>query len=223
MLWDVDHTLVENNGVSKQIYAAAFAALTGREPEYRPVTDGRTDRAIMRLLFATHSLEVPPWPDVAAALEAAGAGLFDRLAEHGWALPGARDCLTALAERPGVVQSVLTGNIRPNAWVKLAAFDLADLVDLDVGGYGADGDERSELVPVAQARAATVYGERFTRDTTVLIGDTPRDIEAGTLGGAHVVAVATGDFTPEDLRAAGARVVLPDLRDVERLVAAVLG
>jgi hypothetical protein len=29
VLWDVDHTLIENAGVSKEIYATAFHALTG--------------------------------------------------------------------------------------------------------------------------------------------------------------------------------------------------
>jgi Predicted phosphatases len=222
VLWDVDHTLVENNGVSKQIYAAAFTALTGRPAVHPPPTEGRTDREITRLLFAAHGLPVPTWPIVAEALERAGAALFDRLRERGWALPGAADCLRALAGRPDVVQSVLTGNIRPNARVKLAAFGLDDLVDLDVGGYGADGVERAELVVVAQERAAAKYGGRFDARSTVLIGDTPRDVEAGRDGGALVVAVATGEHSADELRRAGASMVLPDLINVGRLVAAVL-
>lgn len=32
VLWDIDHTLIENAGVSKEIYAAAFTALSGRAP-----------------------------------------------------------------------------------------------------------------------------------------------------------------------------------------------
>jgi len=31
VLWDIDHTLIENNGVSKEIYAGAFERITGRE------------------------------------------------------------------------------------------------------------------------------------------------------------------------------------------------
>jgi hypothetical protein len=30
VLWDVDHTLIENNGVNKETYAYAFELLTGR-------------------------------------------------------------------------------------------------------------------------------------------------------------------------------------------------
>jgi phosphoglycolate phosphatase len=42
LLWDVDHTLIENGGVSKENYALAFEILTGRAPEAQPQTDGRT-------------------------------------------------------------------------------------------------------------------------------------------------------------------------------------
>jgi len=30
VLWDIDHTLTENHGVNKEIYAYAFELLTGR-------------------------------------------------------------------------------------------------------------------------------------------------------------------------------------------------
>jgi hypothetical protein len=52
VLWDVDHTLIENGGVSKETYALAFELLTGCVPSVRPATDGRTDFQIMRLIHA---------------------------------------------------------------------------------------------------------------------------------------------------------------------------
>ncbi len=36
VLWDVDHTLIENAGVSKEIYSAAFAILTGQDASTPP-------------------------------------------------------------------------------------------------------------------------------------------------------------------------------------------
>ena len=50
LLWDVDHTLIENSGVSKAVYARAFQMMTG-DPEVQPGTDGRTDHEIVRNLF----------------------------------------------------------------------------------------------------------------------------------------------------------------------------
>jgi phosphoglycolate phosphatase-like HAD superfamily hydrolase len=55
-----------------------------------------------------------------------------------------------------------------------------------------------------------------------LIGDTPRDVEAGRVGGAHVIAVATGKFSAKVLAEEGANVVLPDLHDTSALVDVVL-
>ena len=55
------------------------------------------------------------------------------------------------------------------------------------------------------------------------MGDTPLDVEAALATGARAVAVATGSYPAADLAAAGAHVVLPDLTDTARLVAAVTG
>jgi hypothetical protein len=112
ILWDVDHTLIENAGVSKLIYAAAFETLTGRPPRLAAPTEGRTDPGIMRALHQLHGLTMPSWERVERALAQAGARHADLLKTKGSVLPGAVAVLTLLAERPDVVQSTLTGNIR---------------------------------------------------------------------------------------------------------------
>ncbi len=43
VLWDIDHTLTENHGVNKEIYAFAFELLAGCRAEHPAQTDGRTD------------------------------------------------------------------------------------------------------------------------------------------------------------------------------------
>jgi hypothetical protein len=54
LLWDVDHTLIENSGVSKAVYARAFEMMTGHAAEVQPGTDGRTDYEIVRNLFTAN-------------------------------------------------------------------------------------------------------------------------------------------------------------------------
>ncbi len=142
---------------------------------------------------------------------------------RGRVLPGAVDAVAALAARPGVVQSVLTGNMRSVAELKLATFGLAAWLDFEVGAYGTESMARADLVPLAQERAGRKYGAVFDARSTVLVGDTPNDVAAGRQGGARVVAVATGRTSAAELRAAGADVVLPDLTDVDAVVAAVTG
>jgi phosphoglycolate phosphatase len=218
VLWDIDHTLIENCGVSKEIYAAAFAALTGRSPSAPVVTEGRTDRLIMADLFHRHQTDVPLWGETERALAEAGAARESDLRQRGYVLPGAREALEALGGEPGVVVSVLTGNIATNALVKLRAFGLDVLVDLAVGAYGADCEDRSGLVPVARQRIRAAYALQASAPV-LLVGDTPRDVQAALANGAEVLAVASGSYDVAALHAAGARIVLPDLRDTARVVA----
>ena len=122
-----------------------------------------------------------------------------------------------------VVQALLTGNIRALAEVKLAALGLSGHLDFDVGAYGDVHEVRSELVGPARRKAALAYGADFGGEATVLVGDTPLDIEAALVTGARAVGVATGHFSVAELNAAGAHAVLPDLTDTGRVLAAVLG
>lgn len=224
LLWDIDYTLIANEGMSKEIYAAAFRRLTGREPKHLARTAGRTDPQIMAGMLLDHGLE--PSDDYGRrmheALAGAGREKASRLREKGRALPGAVDALRALGSTDGVAQSVLSGNILLNAVVKLAAFDLDGFLDFSVGGFGSDHELRSKLVGIAEARAHIKYGVPAEDWSTVLIGDTPRDVDAAKSGGARVVGVATGENSVAELEAAGADVVLTDLLDTERVRQTVL-
>jgi phosphoglycolate phosphatase-like HAD superfamily hydrolase len=63
------------------------------------------------------------------------------------------------------------------------------------------------------------YGEA---GRAVVIGDTPRDIEAARLGGADILAVASGLHSADELRAAGAQRVCADLADTAQMLRYVL-
>ena len=151
-----------------------------------------------------------------------GAAADGSAADEVHALPGAAAAVEALAAA-GVRQSVLTGNIRPLAELKLGLAGLGKHLDLDVGAYGDVHEVRAELVPVARQAAAAAYGLDFDGPSTVLVGDTPLDVAAALATGARAVGVATGSFPASDLAAAGAHVVLPDLTDTALLIAAVTG
>lgn len=105
--------------------------------------------------------------------------------------------------------------------VKLASFDHVGGLDWDSGAYGFDAPDRSGLIAVAQERAERRHSATFTADNPILIGDTINDVSAGRHGGAHVIAVATGEDSGLALDAAGADVVLDDLTQPERLVTVV--
>lgn len=218
ILWDVDHTLIENGGVSKETYALAFELLVGRAPDVRPVTDGRTDFQIMVELLEANSVATRGYVDVAqfeGVLVEAMKTKAPELPSRGHVLPGVLEALTALSAMPHVVQSVLTGNIAPNAAAKVGAFGLEKWVDLEVGGFGSDDNVRSKLVDASRQKVLGKYGREFDRASTVLIGDTPLDVKAAQDGGARVLAVATGVHKADELAGAGADAVLGDLSDLE--------
>jgi phosphoglycolate phosphatase-like HAD superfamily hydrolase len=228
VLWDIDQTLMSADGVGAQLYRRALQGMYGVElPRARMSFAGRTDSAI-----ALEVLALAGVPDPAGqvrpfqAFMAAGArALADDLRERGRVLPGAADALAALAvaQRDGhVVQSLLTGNLPELAAVKLATLGLDTHLDLTIGAYGDISAVRADLVAVARANAAALHGDDFDGRLTVLVGDTPNDVEAALQTGASAVAVATGSFTEAELAAAGAHAVLPDLADTDRVVELIL-
>ena len=144
------------------------------------------------------------------------------LRARGRAIRGRESASSGSAREPDVVQSLLTGNIAPNAAVKLGAFGLDTLVDLEIGAYGSDHRRRGRLVGVALQKCERKHGATLAPRDVVLVGDTPLDVAAAREGGARAVAVATGPFGASELAAAGADAVLADLRDTEAVVEAVL-
>jgi len=231
VLWDVDYTLVSADGLGTRLYEVVFRELFGRElPAVAPKA-GRTDRAIILDTLAMAGLDSPRdrVDDFLAALAHQVAVADGTMNVRVRALPGAADAIAALAVGDGAAsegsirQSVLTGNIRPLAALKLRQAGLSDHLDLDVGAYGDVHEVRAELVAVARLAASQAYGTDFGGWSTVLVGDTPLDVEAALAAGARVVGVATGSYSEEELAAAGAHAVLPDLADPARVRAVVTG
>src|SRR6185437_14499898 len=148
VLWDIDHTLIETRGVGAQVYAEAFAKVTGHQLEKMPELAGRTEPVIFREALKVNGVE--PGEDLYdqfAAEQARGyATHLDELRARGRALPGAAEALRALSECNDVLQSVLTGNTRPSSEIKLRAFGLDRYLDFDIGAYGTDDDTRANLV-----------------------------------------------------------------------------
>lgn len=108
------------------------------------------------------------------------------------ALPGAAEALAAV-RAAGARTMVVTGKYRPNAAKHLAA--LGWEVDFLVGELWADG----------KGEALRTYG------ASVYVGDHVGDMIGAVTAGAYPVGVLTGPCDEEQLRSAGAKLVLPDL------------
>jgi phosphoglycolate phosphatase-like HAD superfamily hydrolase len=215
VLWDVDGTLVRTAGHGRYAFEEAFETVVGRTPE--PVEyAGRTDKQIALMMLAGEDEHLGR---VLEELEGALELRKEAMRDEGYAYPGVAEVLEALHGRDDVIQSLLTGNIKANAIVKVSAFGLERWLDLEVGAYGSDPhEERSDLVAVARRRAADKYSDPTG---AVLVGDTPLDVRAAHDAGARAVAVATGFADPETLRASRPDAYLEDFSDTAAAVAAI--
>ena len=130
-------------------------------------------------------------------------------------LPGVESLLERLAARGDVLLGLLTGNWEAGARSKLARFDLNRFFP-----FGAFGDGcrcRDELPPVALGRARQHPGsDAVASERTVIVGDSVLDVSCARAHGLASLAVATGFTAAADLERAGARWVVPDLRQASR-------
>lgn len=222
ILWDVDHTLIETRGVGLAIYRRAFPAATGRPLEELATVTGRTELDIMRETLRINGVEPreAAVAKLAAALVQGYEEARDELARTGRALPGVAETLEALADISGIFQTVLTGNLREIARIKLEVFGLDRYLDFEAGAYGDDNEERAELVAIAQQRTRLRTGTLFGNDRTVLIGDTPADVAAGLTAGVGIIGVATGKTSLYELRDAGATWAVREVTAVQPLIQA---
>jgi phosphoglycolate phosphatase len=116
-------------------------------------------------------------------------------------LPGAGESLAAV-RATGAPAVVVTAKLEATARLSLDALGLvADAVFGDVHG--------PQKAVVLTAIGAAIY-----------VGDTPADMAAAVLAGAHPVGVSTGSFSAAELRAAGAADVLSSLARFPALYAA---
>jgi phosphoglycolate phosphatase len=229
VLWNIDLTLVDVGRVSRDAFADAFYRVTGRPLVSLPQLAGRSDSEIFFESLALNDVaggeDDPADADLLDRycweLEASFAARLDQVRQTGRLLTGSRAVVTAAAALPGVVQSVLTGTIRPNAAGKLASFGLDRFFDLEIGGYGSDAYPRGSLLMRSRTLAAQKYGSDFDPEATVYIADACRDVEAADIGGAQCIAVATGRDTAAELRDAGAAEVLADLADTDYVISVI--
>jgi phosphoglycolate phosphatase len=214
-LFDIDGTLLRAGGAGRRAIELALGeALGGMSHEISLDSvdfAGRTD----------------PWI-VRAALVQLGVAVDDRLVDdvlrHYVAhlpreleiasafevLPGVTSLLADLAMYDDVVLGLGTGNTKPAAYAKLARGGLDTFFAF--GGFGSDHSERAELLRAGMQRGLERVGVQPGAAHVVVIGDTPHDVAAARAIGAQCVAVTTGGYDGPELEAAGACIVVSDLR-----------
>ena len=131
------------------------------------------------------------------------------------AMPGGREVLQRVADHPRYQSALLTGNIKPAAYLKVELTGLAEFFQLP-GAFGDESFDRRDLPALAAQRIAEYLGEQLEPQQFIVIGDTPNDIACARHFGARVLAVATGRMhSAEELLAHEPDALVPDLLDAD--------
>ena len=214
LLFDIDGTLLRERAVPVAgAMSAALREVHGvqtSEIRTRIETTGRTHGEIARAILADAGV-------TGERIDAGAAAVCD-LTCQAWAreapddlsdavLPGVRGLLDWLGGLPDVRLAQLTGNYEAIAWLKLERAGIDGWFERGQGAFGSDADDRDELPAIARRRAGT-SGAPYPRGQTIVIGDTPKDIECARADRVRCVAVASGSFGVESL--ADADVVVRD-------------
>jgi phosphoglycolate phosphatase-like HAD superfamily hydrolase len=215
LLFDVDGTLVKSP--STLLFSQCILNLYGINAYTNDTIDGLTDKLIFQTL-----LKEAAWDD--AKIKACIPHLLDEL-ERGYResfkeksikiLGGVPELLEVL-EKQDVILSLITGNLRSIAQLKLV--DVGIFHYFSKGGFGSDPHtQRSDLVELAIKRA----GFQNKKSEVWVIGDTPRDIIAGQSAQVeHTIGVATNKHSVKELKDARPYKVLNDLSNLKEALAA---
>jgi phosphoglycolate phosphatase-like HAD superfamily hydrolase len=222
VLFDIDGTILVAGGAGRRAIHRALLEVFGNIGPSDHRFDGKTDPQIVRELMR-HVGHADDHIDarmrelldryvvcLGEELRAAPAGMV--------VFPGVRALLDELDERADIVLGLLTGNLDDGARAKLAAAGI-DPERFVVGAFGSDSERRDQLPAIAQQRTRERLGVDIAGRDVIVIGDTPADVTCARTIGARAIAVATGQYTIDELASYAPAAVFDDLSDT----AAVLG
>lgn len=217
ILLDIDGTILSSNGAAARPFRRALEEVFGTSGPLDGYSfAGKTDPQIARDLLTLAEIE---GARVSAELERVWPlyidGMRTELATTEVTLmPGALPLIDRADAEPSAVLGLLTGNVAEGARVKLAAAGI-DFERFQVGAFGSDHADRSELPEIAIERAERRFGHRFRGKSVVIVGDTPLDVACGAHLGVRTIAVATGSYGVEELEACGPDHVFETLEDTD--------
>lgn len=223
VVWDVDGTLIPADlrwlrRSIAQTYGIGESSVVFPKAKVHGYTDESIviDTAVTSgIALADAEAGLPRFSTVLAAVMQAGR---DELARVQPAYPGVAESIAELHRR-GFVQTVLTGNLRAAAEVKVASLNVRDALDLQIGAYGSDHRDRFQLAAVVARRYRDKFGVELAPERTVVVGDAPNDIACARSAGFRVVVVAHRE-SREELASHGPDAVL-DYLDPELVVATI--
>jgi phosphoglycolate phosphatase len=204
ILFDLDGTLIDHFGAIHRCHAHAMRQIGLTEPtlaQTRAAVGGGLDEAIAKLAGQEN---------VAALLPHFLSHWQATHLDDVIALPGALEILQSLT-RAGTPCAVLTNK---RGYAAREVCDHLKLTPLLRGVFGVGDTPWLKPDPAFTRHALEKLSA--TAATTLLVGDSPFDVETARNAGLGFIAVTTGTHSAAELRAAGAERVCADLDEVAR-------
>lgn len=198
LLFDVDGTLLITSGATTRCIWKAAEMTVGRELPRVPFTSGRLDQQLFADALAGANISnagdlLPRYKETyLRLLDAELSARRDQIK----IMPGVPALLERLSSRDDVIVGLLTGNFHDSTMAKLKYAGI-DASVFKIGAFAEDADQR----PVLVAAALRQLAQPASPAQLIIIGDTPRDIEAARHSGTYVLSVATGSYSLEELQA----------------------
>jgi phosphoglycolate phosphatase len=213
VLFDIDGTLITTGGAGGEAWRRAFEELYDQQVDITKVTEsGMTDPDVGRMALRHILGREPEQRELATSMAKYMKYLPASVEESdGYeVMPGVVDRLRQLVD-DGYLVGLITGNVEAAAHIKLARGGLNRFFSF--GGYGSDASDRAEVTRKALERGKLVSGGTLDTSACIGIGDTPRDVEGAHGAKITAVCVATGNYSVDELKQAGADYVLSTLEE----------
>jgi len=206
--FDIDGTLIQGSIANDDAFIKAFLKVYGIEAhidmvERHGMTDLQITTEVLKLFDLTPGSKIEE---------------FFKVKKEEYILLSKKEVLVPLPGVKGILEDLqaqhipcglVTGNEKSVALLKMEEAGLLSYFDVAASAFGHTTAVRSDLVEAIKKQG---WSPIF------LVGDTPRDIEAGKKANVTTIGVGTGAYSVQQLTEAGADLALQDLTDSSELL-----
>ncbi len=212
LVWDIDGTLIQGKGIGRRAMTKAFKDLFQIDDALKDIEmAGRLDSLIVKDAFKLHKINMDNSIFFERYLECLDEEI--KILDKPIEAPGIVKLLEILEKKNNFYCALGTGNIEKGARKKLEIASMNTF--FPTGGFGDNEMERWQVIENSVINSKKCYNKDFSTESIYVIGDTPRDVNCGRKLNFKTIGVATGIFSVQDLKEAGADYVFHNFLDTD--------